>query len=152
MMGSSVRFFVENVRTPTGTMLLVTDDLDNLRALDWDDHAGRMQRLLPLHYGDRRPPLEPRPAASDARRALEAYYGGALSALDALNVRTGGTEFQRQVWTALRHIPVGRTTTYGLLAAQLGRHKAVRAVGLANGANPIALVVPCHGSSGRTAR
>jgi methylated-DNA-[protein]-cysteine S-methyltransferase len=145
------RFFVERVRTPTGTMLLVTDDQGDLRALDWDDHAARMHRLLRLHYGDGRTRLETRPGASDARRALEAYYGGALSAIDALAVKTGGTDFQRQVWAALRAIPVGETMTYGRLAAQLGRPRAVRAVGLANGANPIAIVVPCHrvvGASG----
>jgi methylated-DNA-[protein]-cysteine S-methyltransferase len=59
-------------------------------------------------------------------------------------VRTGGTDFQRRVWAALRHIPAGTTTTYGGLARVIGQPSASRAVGLANGANPIAIVVPCH--------
>ena len=67
-----------------------------------------------------------------------------MAALDQLPVRPGGTEFQRLVWAALRLIPPGTTTTYGQLAARIGRAKASRAVGLANGANPVAIVVPCH--------
>jgi methylated-DNA-[protein]-cysteine S-methyltransferase len=59
-------------------------------------------------------------------------------------VATSGTEFQNQVWTALRRIPTGKTLSYGALAKQIGRPAAVRAVGLANGSNPIAIVVPCH--------
>jgi methylated-DNA-[protein]-cysteine S-methyltransferase len=138
------RFFVERVATPTGPMLLLTDARESLRALDWEDHEARMRRLLRLHYGDGDVRLEPRAETSKARRALEAYFGGALSALDALEVETGGTAFQREVWAALRAIRVGETTSYGRLAASIGRPKAVRAVGMANGANPIGIVVPCH--------
>lgn len=137
-------FFIERVPTPTGTMLLVTDEQDVLRALDWEDYEPRMHHLLRLHYGDGRTRLEANPLTSTARRALEAYYAGTLSALDTVRVQTGGTAFQREVWTALRAIPAGTTTTYGRLAAQLGRPKAMRAVGMANGANPIGIVVPCH--------
>ena len=78
-------------------------------------------------------------------RALSAaYFKGDLTAIDGLKVANGGTDFQRAVWKALRAIPAGGTITYGALAARLGRPKAARAVGLANGANPIAIVVPCH--------
>ena len=77
--------------------------------------------------------------------ALRAYFAGELGAIDALPVALmTGTEFQRQVWAALRRIPVGTTWTYARLAREVGRPKAVRAVGAANGANPVALVVPCH--------
>ena len=138
------RFFVERVATPTGAMLLLTDAQERLRALDWEDHEARMHRLLGLHYRDDGVQLEPRVGESHARRALEAYFGGALSALDALEVETGGTIFQREVWAALRTIRVGQTTSYGRLAASIGRPKAVRAVGMANGANAIGIVVPCH--------
>jgi methylated-DNA-[protein]-cysteine S-methyltransferase len=138
------RFFVERVLTPTGTMLLVTDEQERLRALDWEDHEVRMHRLLRLHYGVALTRLEANARVSSARRAVEAYYGGAFSAIDSLHVKTGGTEFHREVWTTLRAIPVGETTTYGRLAALLGRPKAMRAVGLANGANPVGVVVPCH--------
>ncbi len=76
--------------------------------------------------------------------AFAAYLGGTLAALDALAVDAGGTDFQRDVWAALRTVPVGRTSTYAQIAATVGRPSAVRAVGAANGANPIAVVVPCH--------
>jgi O-6-methylguanine DNA methyltransferase len=80
----------------------------------------------------------------DLLLALAAMASGAVSAIDILRVKTGGTDFQREVWTALRAIPVGETTTYGRLAALLGRPKARRAVGMANGANPVDVVVPCQ--------
>lgn len=135
-------FFIETFATPTGTMLLVTDGEAQVRALDWENFSSRMHQLLRLHYG--RPRLEPKGVASAARRAVEAYYAGALTAIDSLPVKTGGTAFQRSVWAALRTIPTGETTTYGRLAAALSRPKAMRAVGMANGANPVSVVVPCH--------
>jgi methylated-DNA-[protein]-cysteine S-methyltransferase len=67
-----------------------------------------------------------------------------LTAINSLPVKTEGTAFQRSVWAALRTIPTGKTTTYGRLAVGVGRPKAVRAVGMANGANPISVIVPCH--------
>src|SRR5690606_5527006 len=71
-------------------------------------------------------------------------FEGDISALDALPVVTGGTEFQRRVWAALRQIPAATTISYGQLAARIGAPAASRAVGLANGANPVPIVVPCH--------
>lgn len=139
-----MRFFLERVETPTGTMLLATDGEHHVRALDWEDCTERMQRLLGLHYGGGQIQLEPWADVSEARRGLEAYFGGELTAIDKLRVQTGGTEFQRGVWAALREIRAGQVTSYGRLAERLGRPKAVRAVGLANGANPIAIIVPCH--------
>jgi methylated-DNA-[protein]-cysteine S-methyltransferase len=138
------RFFLERLQTPTGAMLIVTDEEDALRALDWEDYETRMQRLLRLHYGEGRARVEAAARASEATRAIEAYFGGDLPAVDRLLVKTGGTQFQREVWAALRAIPVGQTTSYGRLAVRLGRPAAMRAVGLANGSNPIAIVVPCH--------
>jgi methylated-DNA-[protein]-cysteine S-methyltransferase len=75
---------------------------------------------------------------------LERYFGGELGALAALPVRLGGTDFQRRVWRALQEIPPGSTLSYGQLARHIGSPSAVRAVGLANGQNPVAVVVPCH--------
>lgn len=138
------RFFIERIPTPTGMMLLLTDDRERLRSLDWDDHEARLQHLLNLHYGAGATRLEASPRISNAGHAIEAYFAGELSAIGALRTETGGTVFQREVWKALRAIPVGETSSYGQLAASIGRPKAVRAVGLANGANPVALVVPCH--------
>ena len=75
---------------------------------------------------------------------LRAYFAGDFTALDAIAVETGGTPFQREVWTALRTIPAGKTVGYGALAAQLDRPKAVRAVAQACATNHIAVAIPCH--------
>lgn len=79
-----------------------------------------------------------------ARDALDAYFDGERNAFDHVPLELIGTEFQCLVWRALAHIPYGETTTYGALAAIIGRPKAVRAVGAANGANPLPLILPCH--------
>ena len=84
------------------------------------------------------------PTRSAPSSALRAYLAGRLDALDALPVDAGGTPFQRECWAALRTIPAGTTWSYRQLAAAIGRPAAVRAVGLANGANPVGIVVPCH--------
>src|SRR5690606_24846864 len=85
------------------------------------------------------------------RHALEEYLDGRLEALDDIPVESAGTRFQLEVWRALRRIRPGTTLTYRALAVAIGRPDAVRAVGLANGTNPISVVVPCHrviGSNG----
>ena len=103
-----------------------------------------MNRLLRLHYGENLGRRREKRSPSPARRALEAYLHGELTAIDGLATATGGTLFQREVWSALRQIPAGQTLSYGELARRIGRPQAVRAVGLANGANPVGIVVPCH--------
>lgn len=75
---------------------------------------------------------------------LQAYLNGSLAALETLPTEAGGTQFQQEVWRALRQIPAGETRTYTQVAHQIGRPRAVRAVGLANSLNPISLIVPCH--------
>ena len=139
-----VSFFLEHLDTATGHMLLISDEQGQVRALDWQDHEARLRRLLGRYY--RAAPLVFRdaPRASAASRALTAYFDGQLAAITSVRVATNGTAFQNQVWAALRGIPHGRTLSYGALAASIGRPKAVRAVGLANGQNPIAIIVPCH--------
>jgi methylated-DNA-[protein]-cysteine S-methyltransferase len=79
-----------------------------------------------------------------ATSRIRDYFSGDHHAIDSIPVNAGGTPFQQQVWHALRAIPSGTTMTYGALALQLGRPTASRAVGAANGANPIGIVVPCH--------
>ncbi|MEJ1932857.1 methylated-DNA--[protein]-cysteine S-methyltransferase, partial [Nostoc sp. NIES-2111] len=79
----------------------------------------------------------------DAERQLAEYFGGWRQSFD-LPLRAEGTAFQQEVWAALQEIPYGQTMSYGELAQKLGKEKAVRAVGAANGRNPIAIVVPCH--------
>jgi O-6-methylguanine DNA methyltransferase len=94
--------------------------------------------------------IQPAPAG-EARARLRAYFDGDLHALDALPIAQRGTEFQRRVWRALREIPVGQTTSYGELAARLGlTGHGARAVGMANGDNPVAIVTPCHRVIGKT--
>ena len=128
--------------TPLGEMRIVTDAAGALRALDWTDHAERMDRLLGRYQ--RGATLSTGRAPNKVRNALEAYFAGELSAINGLPVNAGGTEFQRAAWSALRQIPAGETRSYGAQASAIGRPKAVRAVGLANGANPVGIVVPCH--------
>jgi len=140
---SCERLTLDRIRTPLGQALLITDTEYRLRALDWEDHEPRMQQLLRRHYGSSLSLAAGR-APQATRQALDAYFAGDLAQLDGIECRTGGTAFQRAVWAALRTIRPGRTMSYGALAAALGVPKAVRAVGLANGANPISVVVPCH--------
>jgi len=138
-----ITFHLERLPTATGEMLLVTDNQDRLRALDWTDYEARMSRLLRLHYGPAVTLTKGRPP-SPARLAIQAYLDGDLGAIDGLAVETAGTPFQRAVWAGLRTIAAGETLTYAGLAARVGRPAAVRAVGAANGANPVGVVVPCH--------
>jgi methylated-DNA-[protein]-cysteine S-methyltransferase len=139
----AVSFHLESLSSPIGEVLIVTDDADRLRAVDFTDYADRMRQLLRLHYGDR-VELTGRRAASTAHTALAAYFAGDLTAIDALVTETAGTAFQRAIWRALREIPVGQTLTYAALAARIGKPAAVRATGAANGANPVSIVAPCH--------
>jgi methylated-DNA-[protein]-cysteine S-methyltransferase len=134
---------VERVVTAIGTLVVLTDDENQLRAVDWSDYEPRMTKLLRLHYGAYYR-MADAIAPSAASAALDAYFAGDLGAIDSLNVATAGTAFQRSVWSALRMVPVGRTTSYAALAKAIGRDSAIRAVGAANGANPIGVVVPCH--------
>ena len=136
-------FLAETFDTPIGTMAIVTDAEGQLRAADWQDMGDRMRRLLRLHYGDELV-LQAATRRSPARRAMESYFEGHLEAVEAVRTRTRGTDFQCQVWAALREIPAGATVSYSDLARRIGRPSAVRAVGAANGANPIPVVVPCH--------
>lgn len=133
---------------PVAGLMLVTDDEGRLRALDFIDFEERMRRLLARHYGVVDLVEGEAPAAIIA--ALDGYFAGDLAALDGVPVATGGTEFQKSVWAALRAIPAGETRGYGALAAALGKPGAARAVGLANGLNPVGIVVPCHRVIGAT--
>jgi methylated-DNA-[protein]-cysteine S-methyltransferase len=140
---------LDRVATPVGEVLLVTDAAGAVRALDFVDYEDRMMRLLNRHAPGTA--LTEGRAPEGVRTAVEAYFSGDVGALDGVTVKTGGTAFQKSVWAALRTIPAGETRSYGQLAAAIGSPKAVRAAGLANGQNPIAVIVPCHrviGSNG----
>ncbi len=118
------------VGSPVGELLLVGDG-ESLTRLDF--HPSRV-----------RPGWRHEPAAfAEARDQLDAYFAGDLRTFD-LPLAPAGTPFQRRVWDALTTIPYGETTSYGELAEEIGRPGSARAVGAANGRNPIAIVVPCH--------
>ncbi|WP_312736682.1 methylated-DNA--[protein]-cysteine S-methyltransferase [Brevundimonas sp.] len=138
----TLNLILDRLASPVGEVLLVVDAGGAVRALDFHDYEDRLRRLLRLHYGT--VALNEGRAPEAVRRAVEAYFAGDLAAFDAIRVETGGTVFQRAVWRALRDIPAGETRTYGQLAQAVGSPKAVRAVGLANGANPVGVIVPCH--------
>ncbi|AMO98067.1 methylated-DNA--protein-cysteine methyltransferase [Collimonas arenae] len=137
-----MNLFLHRITSPLGTILLVTDAEDRVRALDFDDYETRMRSLLSTHYGHY--DLTPATIPSRAEPALQRYFAGELHALQDIDVATNGSAFQQRVWAALRQIPPARMTTYGKLALQLGQYNGARAVGSANGSNPIAIIVPCH--------
>jgi methylated-DNA-[protein]-cysteine S-methyltransferase len=137
------KLLVDHLDTPIGRMFLAVTETGALRSVggvDWNDDASvwaaaGVSSRDPFGYTS----------------ALRAYFDGQLSAIDDLVTDGDGTEFQRRVWLALRQIPAGSTCSYGELARRVGAPKASRAVGAANGANPIGVVVPCHrviGSNG----
>jgi O-6-methylguanine DNA methyltransferase len=141
---------LERWHSPVSTLLLVTDENGVLRALDFADYESRMHRLLRSHYGDVM--LREGKSTRSITQALDAYFAGEVDELANIPTATGGTAFQRKVWKALRDIPAATTISYGQLATNIGHRGASRAVGAANGQNPIAIVVPCHrviGASGK---
>jgi methylated-DNA-[protein]-cysteine S-methyltransferase len=144
MSASSDTFTMDRLPTPIGAVMIAVDSEARLRILDFDDHEERMRRLLRLQYGAEAVRLVEGRAPASIRAPIEAYFAGELTAIEAIPVKAAGTAFQREVWAALRAIPAGATMSYGALARQIGRPGAMRAVGLANGANPIGVVVPCH--------
>lgn len=127
--------------TPLGEIAVVAAR-DGLLAVGFVDDDARLQRLLRRFHGELtvRPARDPVGACS----ALARWFDGDLDALGNLPRAAVGTPFQATLWAALAAIPRGTTTTYGALAASLGRPAAARAIGAANAANPLAIVVPCH--------
>ena len=124
--------------TPLGALLLACRADRAVVALDFEEFEARFRARLgkvALANGET-------PGA--VAGALAAYFGGAKEALDGLAVATAGTGFQQAVWEELRTIPAGETRSYGEVARALGQPGAARAVGLANGQNPVALIIPCH--------
>jgi methylated-DNA-[protein]-cysteine S-methyltransferase len=129
------------VQSPLGPLRLVGSD-EALVALAWEDHAG-----VPAADVE----TTPSPLLDEAERQLHAYFAGKLHTFD-LPLRPRGTGFQHLVWNVVRTIPFGETRSYGEIAQALGAPKACRAVGAANGRNPLPIIVPCHrviGSNGK---
>jgi methylated-DNA-[protein]-cysteine S-methyltransferase len=144
-------FGIDRLATPVGELVIVADGDGRLRAIDWTDHETRMRRLLDRYYGRVRYTLSPARDPGGLTKAMRMYFEGDIAVIDTLPVETTGTPFQRSVWQALRKIRRGTTISYAELARRIGNPRAVRAAGLANGQNPIGIVVPCHrviGSNG----
>ena len=150
-MSETLELLTDRIDTPIGEMLIIADHDGNLRAVDWSDHNPRAEDFLRIHYGKKGFTLTPADNPGRLSQAIRNYFAGDLTAIDNLPTKTNGTPFQTQVWQALREIPCGTTVSYATLATRIGRPTAVRAVGLANGSNPIGVIVPCHcviGSNG----
>ena len=131
--------------------MIAVDPEGKLRTTLFTEDEEIVQHYLRLQCGKGELMLERAENPHGLTEKITRYFAGELDAIDRIPVETGGTAFQREVWRALREIPCGTTTSYGALAKRIGRPAAVRAVGLANGANPVAVVVPCHrviGSNG----
>jgi methylated-DNA-[protein]-cysteine S-methyltransferase len=134
----------KTIESPVGKLKLVASE-KALVAILWEKDNPRRVRLTELVANDRHPILV------EAERQLSEYFAGKRKMFSvALDMR--GTRFQQDVWETLLAIPFGQTRSYGQLAKQLGNPRATRAVGAANGRNPISIIVPCHrviGSSGK---
>lgn len=132
---------ISTVTSPIGELTLAARGRA-LCLLHFGADGPDVRRTLSRWYRDM--PVEQQPDPAGAATALTKYFSGDLSALDLLDVELNGTAFQRRVWEALRRVRVGTTCSYADLARTVNAASAVRAVGAANGANPVALVVPCH--------
>jgi methylated-DNA-[protein]-cysteine S-methyltransferase len=137
-------FVMDQLPTPIGTMHIVADDTGNLRVAFFTEDEEDVRRHMHKRYGKTDFTLDRAHNPHGVADALRKYFAGELNAIDEIRVKATGTAFQQEVWNALREIPCGTTTSYGKLAEHIGHPAAVRAVGLANGSNPIAVVVPCH--------
>jgi methylated-DNA-[protein]-cysteine S-methyltransferase len=140
---NSLRFDLDYVETPIGRFAVVVSADGCVRAAGFTDGQARMEKQLRAHWGDRLE-LAPKRNPGGISEAMRRYFEGDLGAIEGLRVLTEGTEFQRDVWAALREIPTGETRSYGEIARRIGKPAAVRAVGLANNANPVGVIVPCH--------
>jgi methylated-DNA-[protein]-cysteine S-methyltransferase len=139
-----LQFLIDRLQTPVGTMILAADPEGRLRTALFAEDEEIVRHHLGLQCGRNDFSLHPKENPQGLTSTLARYFAGDLAAIDHIPVETGGTPFQRKVWQVLREIPCGTTTSYGALAKRIGHPAAVRAVGTANGANPVAVVIPCH--------
>ncbi len=145
-----MRLLIDQLPSPIGKNFIVWDELEQIYALDFEDHEERMKTLLQRHYG--RMDTIPGQAPESIAGKINAFFSGDLKSIETIAVATGGTRFQQNAWAALRKIPAGATWSYGQQAASIGKPKASRAVGAANGANPVVIIVPCHRVIGGTGK
>ncbi len=133
--------YTDQIPTPIGEVFIALEG-HQLVFLDFADNLERIEKLLRRRYGTYA--LEPTHNPHGLSKRVSSYFDGDPTALEGIEVSTGGTAFQKQVWNGLLEIPRGQTWSYGQLAAHLKNPGAVRAVGQTNGLNPVALVLPCH--------
>jgi len=132
---------LSHLDSPVGRLVFAADE-STLHALEFFETEEQLRAKLERSLPEAR--FEKGAAPRFVIDALSAYFSGDVAALEGVRAEGAGTPFQRKVWAALRTVPPGRTTSYRAIAGAIGHPKAVRAVGAANGQNPIALVVPCH--------
>jgi methylated-DNA-[protein]-cysteine S-methyltransferase len=132
------------MKSPVGELKLVASD-KGLAAILWEHDNLRRVRLAPLSEDKNHPVL------LEAERQLKDYFSGKRKSF-SVKLDFKGTEFQKKVWAALLTIPFGETRSYGQIAKQIQNPKAVRAVGAANGKNPISIIAPCHRVIGSTGK
>lgn len=138
-----MRLWMDELDSPVGRLTLVVSPQSGaLHRLDFAAPSADRDRALALRFGAVAVEQVDDPCGHSAR--LRAWFGDQMNAFDGVEVDAGGTPFQQLVWQALRRLRCGETTSYGALAAAIGKPQASRAVGLANGRNPVAIVVPCH--------
>ncbi len=133
----NAELFVTGFETLIGQARLVYDNEGQVHAFGWYEGDTWLKRFGCADFVDGTDPF-------GLVATMNAYFAGDVRAIDHIRVQMRGTAFQNAVWQALRGIPAGETMSYGALAKKLGQPGAMRAVGLANGANPIGVIVPCH--------
>lgn len=129
------------IETPIGPMVIYVAGR-SVCGLGFEDRCAELKRTLVRRFGGEIVEEDPDPGGVVSR--LRGYFSGDLRALDPVEIDAGGTDFQQRVWITLRLVPAGTTISYAQLAGAVGRPDAVRAVGVANARNPVAIVVPCH--------
>jgi methylated-DNA-[protein]-cysteine S-methyltransferase len=143
-MKKTMTLYYKLMKSPVGELKLVASN-SGLTAILWENDDPKRVRLGPLEENNSHPVL------LETERQLNAYFAGNLKQF-SVKLDFVGTNFQKEVWQALVSIPFGETRSYGQIATQIGRPKAFRAVGAANGKNPISIIAPCHrviGSDGK---
>jgi methylated-DNA-[protein]-cysteine S-methyltransferase len=134
-------FLTDRIQSPIGDMILVARD-GALLLLEFEEATGRVQREMTLRFRDHE--LQHSENPFGLSHIMRDYFAGQIHAIDSILTDGGGTSFEKSVWAELRKIPTGTTVSYGSIARKLGDINMSRAVGTANGRNPIAIVVPCH--------
>jgi methylated-DNA-[protein]-cysteine S-methyltransferase len=137
-------YFYKTMESPVGELKLIASD-KGLAAILWENDSPRRVRLAPIAQDKRHPVL------LETERQLKDYFSGKRKSF-SLKLDFKGTEFQKKVWAALLTIPFGETRSYGQIAKQIKSPKAMRAVGAANGRNPISIIAPCHRVIGSTGK